>query len=503
MSAETQPRARPIISKAWIVDGPGGVRLQKAERPSQQLPDDPFGYRDGAESGLVRPLYDLDQLVGALENNSLHARCVRQKASDILGRGITTRQVDEGGSETSRAEDLWGGFVESVQDDDRGDGSLKERLTWAHEDYESVGWAVLEVSRRKDGVIDGLWYVPGHTVRPHLDGRRFAQMRGGKTIWFRRFGSEGTVDRRDGGWSDGRTLIGDFAGNELIVIRNHTPRSQYYGLPDHIPALAALAGWRAQAQFNLKFFDNLAIPSYAVVIEGAEITEDLETTIIEHFRNLKGEPYKTLVLAVPGGQGDEASAVKVRFERLSVDVKDASHRLYKQDNALEILIAHGMPPYRVGWALMGALGGATAVEMTEVYLSSMVQPRQETWEQRLTRAFLGPKGLDIPGWEVKAAELDIRDQLRDLEIAKRRYDLGMETPETLIRHFGGEERTDPGAAVYIPVPLAPGAGIGVADVPARALGLSEQVAKAWSDEVRELSELRRRIEALVPEAMAA
>src|SRR3989304_3867343 len=142
---------RRILTRGWIVDGPGGARVVKAEQPSQQLPDDPFAYREGAEGGLQRPLYDLDQLVAALEGNSLHARCVKQKASDILGRGISVRQASDDSTTPIAAEDRWGEFVESVEDDDRGDGSLKERLTWAHEDYEGVGWAVLEVSRRRDG----------------------------------------------------------------------------------------------------------------------------------------------------------------------------------------------------------------------------------------------------------------------------------------------------------------------------------------------------------------
>lgn len=491
-----QPKARPILTQAWIVEGPDGPRIAKAAAAeSQQLAEDPFKYTGAGESGLVRPLYDLDHLVGALEGNALHARCVRQKASDVLGRGVGIRPTDEESqARQGEADDRWGEFVTLAED--KGDGSMKERLTWAHEDYEGVGWATLEVSRGADGTPDGLWYVPGHTVRAHVDGRRFAQKRGGKTVWFKRYGVEGTVDRRDGGWSD-RTTRDAFAGNELIVVPNHTPRSSYYGLPDHIPAMAALAGWQAQAQFNLKFFDNLAVPSYAVVIEGAELSGDLEEKIVDHFRRIKGDPARTLIIPVPGATGDEASQVKVRFEKLTVDVKDATHRLYKQDNALEICIAHGMPPYRVGWPIVGSLGGATAVEMTEIYLTSMVQPRQETWEQRLTRAFLGPRGIDLAGFEVKAAELDTRDELRDLEKAEKRYALGLVTPNDLIAFFGGERRTDPAGNAYIGVPLFPNAG-------AATIGpLTEPVAKAWSDEVRTIAALRARVEALVPEAMAA
>jgi PBSX family phage portal protein len=486
-------RTSPVLDTAWVFEGPDGrVSVAKADRPSQQLGSDPFAYAGGAEGGLQRPPYDMDSLIGMIgadprtSGNTLHARCVKQKASDIVGRGISLRARDVGDRAAStQEEDAWGAFVRSVESD--GEGSLKERLTWAHEDYESVGWAVLEVSRRRDGTIDGLWHVPGHTVRAHVDGRRYAQKRGDKTVWFKRFGVDGTVDRKDGGWST-RTVYDDFAGNELIVIRNYSPASSYYGLPDHIPALSALAGWSAQAQFNVRFFGNQAVPSYAVVIEGATLTPALEATILDHFRQIKGDPARTIVIPIPAVEGgDESMQPKLRFERLSVEVKEASFRLYKQDNALEICIAHGVPPYRVGWPILGSLGGATAEEMTAIYNDCIVQPRQETLEQRLDMTILGPMGLGLQEWQLKCNELDTRNELRDLEKSKLRYELGVDTPADIAR-FLGKERTDEAGQRFIAVPLAPTAGAAPSADP-------EAIAKAaaWREQVTAIAQLRETV----------
>lgn len=489
---------RPILTTLWITEGPGGPRIRKAASESQQLPEDPFNYGEG-QSGLVTPPYPLEQLAAQLESNTLHYRACKQKASDTVGRGVVLRGV--AGTETPPAEgeDRWGEFTRSVEEDERGDESFKDRIVAAHEDFESIGWAVFEVSRRADGTPDGLWQVPGQTVRAHKDRRRFAQLRSGKLTWFKRYGLEGDVERDRGGWTDHK-LTPEVRGNELIVIRNYTPRSSYYGLPDHIPAMAAIAGWRAQAEFNVRFFDNQAVPSYAVIVEGADVSPEFEEKILDHFRQIKGDPHRTIVIPVPGLPGDEATQVKVRFERLSVEVKDASFRLYKQDNALEICIAHGIPPYRVGWPILGSLGGATAEEMTQIYLDSIVQPRQETWEQRLTRALIGSKGLGITGWELKAAELDTRNELRDLAKAKGLYELGVTTPNDSARFFGYEPRTDPGGDQYIATPLAPTpalAGGGLAPITAAA------IAKRWSDEVRELTALRKRLTEIVEGEIAA
>lgn len=484
---------RPILSTAWIMtDG----TIRKASSESQQLVEDPFSYSGEGEGGLQLPPYDLDQLAGMLETNTLHYRACKQKAADVAGRGFSIRlkEEDAEGASSAAGEDRWGAFVEAVESDERGDESLKERIQFAAEDYESVGWGALEFSRAGDGTLDGMWHVPGHTIRAHKDGRRYAQKRGGKTVWFKRFGLEGTVDRSTGAWAD-RTAQGGFAANEIIVIRNYTPRSSFYGLPDHIPALAAIAGWRAQADFNVRFFDNQAVPAYAVIVEGADVSPDFEEKIKEHFRSLKGDPHSTLVIPVPGLPGDDATQVRVRFEKLAVDIKDASFRLYKQDNALEICIAHGIPPYRVSWPIMGSLGGATAEEMTQIYNDSIVQPRQETWEGRLTRTLLGPKGLQIPTHVLKAAELDTRNELRDVEKARAFIELGMATPAWGAKFFdlpeGAPDEYRAGAAAAAPA----FGGLSAIDG-----GL---LAKRWGSEVQEFARIRKQLEGWLETGAAA
>lgn len=489
-----------VLSKAWIFEeSDGSVRIAKAAAQSQQLPEDPFAYPDAGMSGLVRPLYDLAQMSGMLETNTLHSRCVKQKALDVLGRGMELRALEDGDPPQASL-DAWSTFLEGVEEnDERAEESLGERLTMAAQDFESVGWAVIEFSRnRQTGLVDGVWHVPGSTVRAHSDGRRFAQLRNGKYVWFKRFGLQGSVNRTDGGWSDSGSTPPNLAGNELVVIRNYTPRSDFYGLPDHVPAFAAIAGWKAQAEFNVRFFDNQAVPSYAVVVEGADITPELEELIKTHFRAIKGDPHRTIVIPIPAAAGNEALMPKLRFEKLSVDVRDASFRQYKQDNALEICIAHGMPPYRVGWPIVGSLGGSTAVEMTQIYNESVVEPRQEIWEQRLKRALIGKLGLNLAGVELKAKRLDTRDMLRDAQITQLFYAMNAITPAAIAKFFNLDPRSDEAGKLYADQ-LAATRPISPAPLEASLL------TKHWMTEVSELGAIRKRIGEIVGirEAIAA
>lgn len=477
----SEPR---VLTTAWIVGEGAGARILKSASASQQLGEDPFGYSsDGGQSGLVHPPYDLDQLSRMLETNTLHARACKQKASDVAGRGFSLRPLDPEATTNDAASTTWAAFLASVEEDERGDEAFHERVGAAAQDYESVGWGVLEVSRNAQGVPDGLWHVPAHTVRAHLDNRRFCQLRGTKTVWFKRFGLAGDVERDRGGWTTGK-LSANVRGNELIVVRNYTPRSSYYGLPDHIPALAAMAGWRAQAEFNVRFFDNNAVPSYAVIIEGADISPALEEKILLHFRQIKGDPHRTLIIPVPGSSGDEAPEVRVRFEKLASDVKDASFRLYKQDNALEICIAHGIPPYRVGWPIVGSLGGSTAEEMTQIYNDSIVQPRQEIWEQRLTRSLLGAKGLALTGQTLKAAELDVRNETRDVAKATALWGMNAANVDWITNFFGLPQRKGMGG-MYADEFAGAMPAFGAIPAPL--------IAKRWSSEVSAIADLRKRV----------
>ena len=491
----------PTLATVWITEGPGGASIRKADSISQQLPDDPFAYsREAGESGLVRPLYDMDQLAAMLEGNTLHARCCKQKAMDVAGRGFELRVRDDVAEGAGSADEAtWGTFVEAVEEDERGDESFAQRITQAHQDFESIGWAAIEVGRTTDRVPDGLWHVPSHTIRAHVDGRRFAQKRAGKLVWFKRYGLEGTVHKDTGAW-DNRTVTGDWAGNELLVIRNYTPRSSYYGLPDHIPALSAIAGWRAQADFNIRFFDNNAVPSYAVVVKGADVTPEFEEKILDHFRQIKGDPHRTIVIPVPGQAGDEATQVEVTFEKLSVDVKDASFRLYKQDNALEICISHGMPPYRVAWPIVGSLGGSTALEMSKIYNDSIVQPRQETWEQRLQRAILGTKGLGLTTVELKAKRLDTRDMAADILVSQAMFDMGIITKGQLAKYYNLDDLPADVAAEFKtePAPSTGFGGFGGFGAGAGLTAIDGGLAKRyWADQVVQFTELRKRLEAIV------
>jgi capsid portal protein len=278
------------------------------------------------------------------------------------------------------------------------------------------------------------------------------QLRGTGKAWFKRVGVEEDIDSQTGGPlletidipellpTDKKTRA-----NEVIWNTNYNSNNDYYGVPDILPAVGALYGDKSRTDYNIAFFSNYGIPTYAVTISGDfddELVDPedensltyLETAIQQHFRNIQQNPHSTLFLSVPSRPGAEGK-VDIKFEPLSVETKEASFRLFRSDNRDEVITAHGMDPYRIGVTVTGSLGGNTAIESKKNYKSAIIQPRQESWEQ-LINQYIIREGFGITTWEFKFQSIDTEDEQSDLSIMERLFQLGAVSPNQLIRRFG-------------------------------------------------------------------
>ncbi len=401
---------------------------------SNQLKHDNFASAYG-EGGLVMPLYNPESLTRLLEMNTYHMRCCKVKARDSAGLGWFIKAVTESAPEKQQfiLEEFFRDQLEPIS----------ATLDKVMQDYEVMGYAALELVReghKQGGEPANLFHIPAHTIRVHRDGEKLCQIRGGKKRWYKFVGVEKDFDKETGQEHPFKSLAPERAATEIIWFKNYTARSDYYGMPDIIPALGAIYGDISRRDYNIAFFDNYGVPAYAVFITGdydmGEVDEngqtDFEKTIESHFKNLRKEPHSTLILSVPSGSGGD---VEIKFEPLSVDTKEASFRLYRKDNRDEVLSAHAVPPYRAGIAETGSLGGNVAEESTEIYKTSVIEPRQEMLESAIN-LYITQLGFNIYDWEFKLGSIDNSDELHDLKMAKGLFSIGAMTPNQVIAHFG-------------------------------------------------------------------
>lgn len=393
------------------------------------------------ESGLIQPLYNPETLAGIVEINAYHNRACSVKARDTAGLGWDLISLSDNPDE---------GLRQQIEDFLDSTGTPLTTKLYRHQhDVEVIGHGGIEIVREgylAEGIPVVLSHVPGHTLRIHQDENKYAQKRGTKTRWFKKIGYQKDVDRDTGTEHPLGSLPPEKRAAELIWNALYSQRSDFYGVPDIIPALGAVHGDLARRDYNIAFFDNYGVPAYAVFITGdydpGDVDPDtgkteLEQTIEGHFAEMAKNPHATLVLAVPTIEGANGGEVNIEFKPLAVEVRDASFRLYRRDNRDEVISAHGVPPYRLGIAEEGSLGGSIAKESTVIYKSSIVNPRQEVLEalinQHLIRA---DTGFNTTAYSFKFREIDTSDEEHDIGMAQKLFNMGALRIRDVIRIFG-------------------------------------------------------------------
>lgn len=411
---------------------------------SNKIVDDRFSahYDD---LGLIKPLHNMSALTNLVENNPYHQRCVHTKAQDVAGLGYNLVPAEDGKEADKNKERLKDLFEEGPP--------FVQTLTRFEIDYQATGNAYLELVREghlPEAEYKLITHIPAHTMRIHKDQNRYVQVRGKKRVWFKRVGFEKDVNKHTGEISGLGNLSPDKRASEIIHDYNYCPRSDFYGVPDHISALGAIIGHLSQRDYNIKFFENFGIPAYAIYITGdyeLEIEEgEDEPGLIKQIRQfldeVQTEPHSSLIFGIPASPTSDRSNVQVEFKPLAVETKDAAFRMYRQDNRDEVIVAHGVPPYRIGIAASGSLGGNTAQESTKIYQDSVINPRETSIEYFINE-YIIQKNYEIYDWEFELESLGFEDDEHDKDMLEMMFENGAASPNDLIRNLGASYGIEP------------------------------------------------------------
>jgi len=396
----------------------------------------------------IAPPHDLMKLMSWLYLSVVHNSCVNTKVQDTVGIGYFLEPEEEAkikDKEKDKNYKFLMDFFNKVNDKE----NLTKMLKKVALDYEGCGNSYIEVSRGKDGKVNGLYHVNATTIKWHRDKDKLVQKVGQKYVYFKLFGEEKILDRFTGEWVD---TIGDLdaVANEVIPIIQYTFMSAVYGLPEWLPALYYMYGDMKEMEYNTDFFSNFGIPAYALIIEGGTLTQEVSDEVSKYFETtLKGSSHKTLTLGTPSG-------VTLRFERLSVETKEASFRMYHKDNRDSILTAHRVPPYRAAIVEQGSLGGNVATETDRIYLDSVINPRQADFSWIINELII-KQGLEINGWIFGFEDINVDDRDKDSQIYQRYVNIGVMTPNE-VRQELGLEAYEGGDVHYLPGSYVPVSG---------------------------------------------
>jgi len=394
------------LIKAHIVGGPA------TPGRSQQLEEDPW--RESYASGEVKePPYSLTALAELYEINATHKACVDAKAANIVGLGFRFVPATEGG----KADPANRRYLENLFERCNPEMTFTEVMRAVWTDVETIGNGYLEVTRNSLGAIDGFYHVPGTTVRVRSRRDGFVQVREGRKRYFRPLGWEEVRDPETGEIQ-----------NELIHFRKYTPQSTYYGVPDILPALTAIAGDRAAAEYNVDYFEHNAIPRMAIIVEGGHLTKELLRQVQQFMETeIKGQAHKTLVLDVPG------NGVKVRLEQLGqVRSEDAGFLGYRKANRDEILMVHRVPPSKI--TIVENANLANSKDQDKTFREQVIRPEQRRIEYQINRMIR--EQIGIGDWRFEFREMDLSEEREQAEIAKLYADMKVWTPDEIRQQQG-------------------------------------------------------------------
>ena len=373
------------------------LRKYEIQKDSKQIKEEKVWLE---ESGLASRPYPPESFLTLYESNSIFWATVKQIATDVAGLGWKLL-LREGEKENDAEKKLLTDFFNKPSED----LSLRKTCERVIIDWGAIGYCGLEVTRNGANKVDGLHHVPAHTLWVHTDKEKFCQRRAMKKVWFKQFGLKKNFHLKTGEEGDYEE---EKRANELIYLMNYYPRNDYYGVPNILPAVGSVIGLIGIRDYNLSFFTNYGVPAYLVTLTG-EWDEDAEKVIKKHLNTeIKGSEnaHRTLVLQVP--RDEEGQDGKIKFEPLSVDVKEGSFRVYQQVLREDILAAYSMPPYRIGINIVGKLGGSNIGESTVIYNQSVVEPLQEDLEDIFNGKII-EEGLECYTYKLKFNDMDLRD----------------------------------------------------------------------------------------------
>lgn len=403
---------------------------------------DQMDQTDIASSEKLAPKPYNPELFLFMYNNSLHLRaCVEQIASDTAGRGYVLQQKEDM-PESSEQEDRALEFLENPNPED----SMEDLWLRFLVDRNAYGNAAFEVVRSLDGNIRELWHMNGGKVWRHKDKSTglFAEknMKGvNKIKWFLQYNKQD----ESGNLIQAHKLTGnhgqfDYAdrAHEIIFSRCYYLGSSYYGAPPISSGSGDVMIAISARDYNLSFFVNFGIPAMIVTLSG-EWTDDSEPdeeSIVEiikrELKDVQGakKAHNIVVVGVPEG-------CQLTFEKLNVEVKEGSFKIIRTQITEDILIAYRMPPYRIGWAKTGSLGGNVATEQLDAYISAVVEPHQRIIEKIMRDLFVF--GMGITSYEVKLNDLKLWDDEKKAEINANRIRTAQATPNQILREEGKPE----------------------------------------------------------------
>jgi PBSX family phage portal protein len=388
---------------------------------------------------IVNPPYDLDSLAKLYDQSAIHCAAINARVMNTVGLGFefsetlkSRRRIEKAQDDPAKLERTRKNLqdlreeLEVLFEDLNVEETLIETLVRVWQDCLTVGNGYLEIGRNNSGKVGYIGHIPATMVRVrrHRDG--FVQLsRANKiqAVFFRNFQD---LEMKD-------PINSDPNPNEIIHFKMYSPNNTYYGIPAAVSAAAAIVGDKFAKEYNIDYFENKAIPRYAIILKGAKLSNRSKMELVNYFRTeVKGRNHGTLIVPLPAGIGGDAD---IKFEKLEAGIQDASFDKYRKSNRDEILIANRVPAPKVG--VYDNANLAVSRDADKTFKIQVIGPDQAIIEKKINR--LLAEFTDLLQFKLK--KIDLLDEDMESRIYDRYLRTEVVSPNEVRSKIGLPERS--------------------------------------------------------------
>jgi PBSX family phage portal protein len=334
---------------------------------------------------VKQPPYNMDYLAKLYEINPYNYSSINAKVIAVVGQGYdfiasptlsekmeninSASALDKARKRFMKEKRLMNEWFDSLNPDDE----FSETLMKVYTDYETTGNGYFEIGRDLNGEIGYIGHIPSVTMRVRVARDGFVQIVGKDAVFFRNYGDTTTKDQ-----------IGtDKNPNEIIHIKNYSPTSTWYGIPNVVAAKNAVAGAEFAARYNLDYFENKAVPRYIITIKGGHLSETAERKLLEFLEGMKGMAgnHRSVYIPIPEDTADSKSEFKMH--EVENGIQDSSFNNYRKSTRDEVLAVNGVPITKVSVAEGVSL--AIARDADKTFSEQVVKPMQNLLAKKINR----------------------------------------------------------------------------------------------------------------------
>lgn len=377
---------------------------------------------------LLPTPYPVLRLFAIREESNMLAQCIAAYVTNTVLTGWETDSLFRG--KEASADDAH--ELQSFIDHANTEQSLTTVLSLVILDRETVGFGFLEVVRDLGGNISVLRHASSaytricdkhkeeilveneiqrgrrvSVIREYRKFRKYVQIVGGKTVWFKEFGDPRRMNCDTGIFSNENGYTPGRDATELLHMR--LPSNDPYGVPRWINQLPSIIGSREAELVNMRYFQDNTVPPMLLMIGNGRLTaasyNQLNQTLNEN--GIGSERQHKIMLLEAVGESDsmdgKAGNIDLKVEKLTdARQSDGLFKAYGDDNMAKVRSSFRLPPVLVG--MSQDVNFATATTSVFVAESQVFAPDRSQHDEFLNKHLINGKN----GLRLKTAKLTSR-----------------------------------------------------------------------------------------------